>query len=111
MLALSKGDIVIAYFPQEDNSAVNLRPCLVLSVEEDHFLAAKITTTALHRIWTYKLPEGREATSSGCIQKDSWINLRRCETIPIQDAKRIVATLKPGILTAIFAKLTGIIDI
>jgi hypothetical protein len=66
MLVLSKGDIVIAYFPQEDHSALDLRPCLVLSVsqQEGVFTAAKITTTALPQIWAHKLEKGQVQTFS-----------------------------------------------
>jgi len=98
MLLPSRGDIVIAYFPQEDNASSDLRPCLALSVDNDCLFAAKITTTPLPRAWTYKLEQGNIATSKGSILRDSWINLRRCEMIPLQDAKRVAASLKPEIL-------------
>ena len=110
MLVLAKGDIVIAFFPQEDHSSVDLRPCLVLSVEKEHFIAAKITTTELRQVWAFKLDKGQNATLSGNIQRDSWVNLRRCEIIPIQDAKRIAAKLKTEILKEIFDKLSILMD-
>ena len=110
MLAPAKGDIVIAYFPQEDHSSVNLRPCLILSVEGGHFIAAKITATELRQAWAFKLNKGQSATQSGNIQRDSWVNLRRCEIIPIQDAKRIVAKLKTEIFKEICDKLSSLID-
>jgi mRNA-degrading endonuclease toxin of MazEF toxin-antitoxin module len=110
MPALAKGDIVIAFFPQEDHSSADLRPCLVLSVEEEHFTAAKITTTELRQIWAFKLEKGRESTFSGNIQRTSWVNLRRCETMPIQDAKHTVAKLKTEILEEICNKLDSLIE-
>jgi mRNA-degrading endonuclease toxin of MazEF toxin-antitoxin module len=105
MPALSKGDIVIAYFPQEDHSTSDLRPCLVLSAENGNVLAAKITTTSLCRTWVYKLDKGTSLASKGKIEKDSWVNLRRRETIPVQDIKKIVATLKPDVFRAICIRL------
>jgi mRNA-degrading endonuclease toxin of MazEF toxin-antitoxin module len=105
-----KGDIVIAYFPQEDHSACDLRPCLVLSVERDSILAAKITPTLLRQAWAYKLDKGTVNTSEGAIQKDSWVNLRRRETIPMQDVKKTVATLKPGVLKAICEQLRKVLE-
>ena len=109
MLALAKGDIVIAYFPQEDHTSADLRPCLVLSVEERYFIAAKITTTELHQVWAFKLTKGQNETFSGDIHRDSWVNLRRRENIPIQDAKRVVAKLKTEILQKIYDKLSFLI--
>jgi mRNA-degrading endonuclease toxin of MazEF toxin-antitoxin module len=108
MPAPVKGDIVIAYFPQEDQDTSDLRPCLVLSVEEGHFFAAKITTTELRRAWTCKLDKGASLTSTGNILKDSWVNLRRCEVIPVRDSIRIVASLKPEVFKMICKKLQNI---
>jgi mRNA-degrading endonuclease toxin of MazEF toxin-antitoxin module len=111
MRAPSKGDVIVAFFPQEDRSAFDLRPCLVLSIQGDHLLAAKITTTELRQFWAYKLDKGKTSTSRGCIQKDSWVNLRRCEMIPIHDVKRIVATLKSEIFKTICEKLAETIGL
>jgi mRNA-degrading endonuclease toxin of MazEF toxin-antitoxin module len=105
----SKGDVVLAYFPQEDQSTSDIRPCLVLSVSESGFVAAKITTTNLPRPWTFKLDRGIAMTCSGGILKDSWVNLRRCETIPTKDMTRIVATLKPEVFKEICGILANII--
>jgi hypothetical protein len=108
MPAPSRGDIVIAYFPQEDNETVDLRPCLVLSVAGDHLLAAKITTTELRQAWAHKLDGGTSATSAGKVLKDSWVNLRRCESIPVGDVIRVAASLKPEILEIIRQKLVNL---
>ena len=110
MLVLAKGDIVIAFFPQEDHSSVDLRPCLILSIEEKYFTAAKITTTELRQVWAFKLNKGQSETLSGNIQRDSWVNLRRCENIPIQDAKRGVAKLKTEIFKKICDKLNTLVN-
>jgi hypothetical protein len=107
----TKGDIVVAYFPQEDQDAFDLRPRLVLSAREDGFLAAKTTTTELRHSWDFKLARGDSATIRGEIQKDSWVNLRRCENIPMTDAKQVVCTLKPEVLAAIRLKLARFVDI
>jgi mRNA-degrading endonuclease toxin of MazEF toxin-antitoxin module len=108
MSSPTKGDVVIAYFPQEDQDAFDLRPCLVLSVGKDCFVAAKITTTELRRPWAFKFSEGKSATIRGQILKDSWVNLRRCENIPLTDAKQIAGTLKPEVLDAILLKLKSL---
>ena len=100
-----KGDIVIAYFPQEDQNSSDLRPCLVVSTEESHVIAAKITTTKLDQIWAYKLLQGESATSRGTIMKDSWVNLRRCERLPAEDVKKNVASLKPYVFAEIISLL------
>jgi hypothetical protein len=109
MLCPVTGDIVIAYFPQEDQDTCDLRPCLVLSAGKDSFLAAKITTAELRQIWAYKLDKGDSATAKGQILKDSWVNLRRCENIPVKDAKRTVASLKRETFDAIISKLEMLI--
>jgi mRNA-degrading endonuclease toxin of MazEF toxin-antitoxin module len=109
MYVPSRGDIVIAYFPQEDHKTYDFRPCFVLSVENDSILAIKITTTNLSQKWAYKLDKGAVLTSKGIIQKDSWINLRRRERIPIGDIKKIVATLKPNVLETICEQLTKLL--
>ena len=109
MLLPNKGDIVIADFPQEDNDFSDLRPCLVISAEEDHILAAKITTTRLDQIWAYRLAQGQSTTSRGQIMKDSWVNLRRCELIQIKSVKKNVAALKEDIFGEIIAQLAGLI--
>jgi mRNA-degrading endonuclease toxin of MazEF toxin-antitoxin module len=105
-----RGDIVIAYFPQEDHSYCDLRPCLILSVNQDSLLAAKITTTELHRTWTYKLNQGATSMSKGTIQKDSWVNLRRQEIISTKDVKKTVGTLKSEVLSAICERIMKIIN-
>jgi mRNA-degrading endonuclease toxin of MazEF toxin-antitoxin module len=109
MPAAPKGDVVLAHFPQEDQSMSDYRPCLVLSVSQSGFVAAKITTTNLPRPWTYKLTQGSAMTRKGNIQKDSWVNLRRCETIQAKDMTRIVATLKPEVFREICEKLAKLV--
>ena len=106
----NKGDIIIAYFPQEDQDSSDLRPCLVISIEEGHVFAAKITTTRLDQIWAYKLLQGESAASSGKIMKDSWVNLRRCERIPAEDVKKIVASLKPDVFDEIISRFASLIN-
>jgi hypothetical protein len=105
MSSPAKGDVVIAYFPQEDQDAFDLRPCLVLSVMKDSFVAAKITTTELRHTWAFKLSAGKSTTVRGQILKDSWVNLRRCEKIPMSDAKQVAGTLKQEVFAAILSKL------
>jgi hypothetical protein len=75
----------------------------VLSIDKDSdsVYAAKITTTKLHQSWAYKLVKGDTLTTRGRIMKDSWINLRRREIIPMPDVKHNAATLKQEVLDAI----------
>ena len=110
MQFLNKGDIVIAYFPQEDQDSSDLRPCLVISIEEGDVFAAKITTTRLDQIWAYNLLQGESAVSRGKIMKDSWVNLRRCERIPVEDVKKIVASLKPDVFGEIISLLASLMN-
>jgi hypothetical protein len=105
MQSLVRGDIVIAYFPQEDQDFSDLRPCLVLSVDPKSFLAAKITTTELRQVWTHRLHKGDSDTAKGRILKDSWVNLRRRENILLVNAKSVVASLKPEVFEVIISKL------
>ena len=106
----NKGDIIIAYFPQEDQDSSDLRPCLVISIEENHVFAAKITSTKLDQTWAYKLLQGDSAVSKGKILKDSWVNLRRCERIPTTDVTKIAASLKAEVFDEITARLANLMD-
>jgi hypothetical protein len=81
-----------------------------LYAEDDGVSAVKITTTPLRQAWAYKLDKGTNLTSKGKIQKDSWVNLRRREIIPMRDVKKTVAALKPEFFEEICVQLTKILN-
>ena len=83
---LKQGDIVFANFPYEEDKLVKKpRPCLVLAVRDNRFLAAKITTTKIDRSWVVYLRAGTIDMASGTLRFDSWINLARREWINCAD--------------------------
>ena len=114
MLFLHQGDIVFAPFPHEDERDVfDKRPCLVLSVDIDNerFIAAKITTTNLNRYWAFHLNPGRQDTSSGKILKESWINLNRREWIDFKDCIYVLARVKDEIFNQILERMDNLAKI
>ena len=88
MRLLSRGDIVFARFPYEEDAHIKKpRPCLVLAVDNENkkFLAAKITTTRIDRSWAVYIKAGDGDMASGSIRFDSWIDMSRREWIPFED--------------------------
>ena len=110
MPLLTQGDIVFAPFPYEDDKSISKqRPCLVLAIDSDNgrFLAAKITTTPLNRVWAVPLKAGCESLKDGDLRLDSWINLNRREWINISDFIFKIGTIHDDIFDFITKMMTS----
>ena len=106
MRSFRPGDVVFARYPREETPSIkDSRPCLILgSNDRGDFLAVKMTSTSLDRVWAYQIPKGAVCASKGSIKYDSWLNLNRREWIPPEDIVFWCATLKPEVFSDILSR-------
>lgn len=110
MQSLAPGDIVLAPFPFEEGSGKKIRPCLVLAVKADRFLAAKVTTTELPQVWGVYLPQGSEKCLQGEIRKESWIKLRGVMWLYREDIIHKIAILECDFFDSILYRIREAVE-
>ena len=109
MPSYNKGDVVFANFPQEEDKTVkNPRPCLVLAVNGNGVIAAKMTKTQLTAFWAYPIRKGNTDMCIGTIKYDSWINLNRRELVPFTDIRFYIGKLSSEVFSDIQSRFRSL---
>lgn len=105
---MAPGDVYIAYFLQEEQEYADRRPCLILAVEKDKVLAAKITTTPIRGYLGIHISAGESDVKEGFIMRESYVNLSRIQWVANIDLIKKIATVKDEILEEVRKRISEI---